>query len=66
MARAVPLWLLDEPHAALDPEGRDLLDGVIEEVSAAGTTVMMASHDLDRADRIASRIVTLQGGRVID
>jgi heme ABC exporter ATP-binding subunit CcmA len=66
MARAVPLWLLDEPHAALDPEGRDLLDGVIEEVSAAGTTVMMASHDLDRADRIASRIVTLQGGQVID
>jgi heme ABC exporter ATP-binding subunit CcmA len=66
MARAVPLWLLDEPHAALDPEGRDLLDGVIEEVSAAGTTVMMASHDLDRADRIASRIVTLQGGRVIE
>jgi heme ABC exporter ATP-binding subunit CcmA len=65
MARSVPLWLLDEPHAALDPEGRDLLDGVIGEVSASGTTVMMASHDLDRADRIATRIVTLQGGRVI-
>jgi heme ABC exporter ATP-binding subunit CcmA len=65
LARAVPLWLLDEPHAALDPEGRDLLDGIIAEVSTAGTTVMMASHDLDRADRVASRIVSLQGGRIV-
>jgi heme ABC exporter ATP-binding subunit CcmA len=64
LARDVPLWLLDEPHAALDPDGRDLLDGLISEVSAAGTTVLLASHDLDRADRIANRIVSVQGGRI--
>ncbi len=66
LARSVPLWLLDEPHAALDPEGRELLDGIISEVSRSGTTVLMASHDLDRADRIASRIVIVQGGRILD
>jgi heme ABC exporter ATP-binding subunit CcmA len=64
LARNVPLWLLDEPHAALDPDGRDLLDGLICEVSAAGTTVLLASHDLDRADRLANRIVCVQGGRI--
>jgi heme ABC exporter ATP-binding subunit CcmA len=64
VARSVPLWLLDEPHASLDPDGRDLLDSLIVEASARGTTVIMASHDLDRADQIAHRVLALQGGRV--
>lgn len=65
VVRRVPLWLLDEPHAALDTDGRDLLDSVIRDAAASGTTVLMASHDLDRADRLAERIVTIVGGRVV-
>jgi energy-coupling factor transporter ATP-binding protein EcfA2 len=56
------LWLLDEPHAGLDPEGRDLVDRLVTEAAAAGRTVLLASHDLDRASAVASRQVTVEAG----
>ena len=62
VAREAELWLLDEPHAALDDDGRDLVDGVVREAIATGATVVMASHDTDRATALASRIVTVAGG----
>ncbi|MCU1353891.1 MAG: ccmA [Acidimicrobiales bacterium] len=64
LARRPELWLLDEPHAALDQAGRDLVDGLIRDAVAAGATVMFASHELDRATAIAHRIVTVAGGGV--
>jgi heme ABC exporter ATP-binding subunit CcmA len=66
VARDVPLWLLDEPHAALDPEGRDLIDELVGEAAERGTSVLVASHDLERAGRIADRVLTVQGGRVAE
>jgi heme ABC exporter ATP-binding subunit CcmA len=65
VARNVPLWLLDEPHAALDPQGRDLLDQLIIDAAATGTSVVMASHDLDRSHRIAQREINIVGGRAV-
>lgn len=56
------LWLLDEPHAGLDPEGRDLVDLLVVEAAAAGRTVVLASHDLDRAAAVAHRQVTISAG----
>lgn len=66
IARRPELWLLDEPHAGLDRAGRDLLDGVVRSAAAAGATILFASHELDRAEAIASRVVTVAGGRVRD
>jgi heme ABC exporter ATP-binding subunit CcmA len=63
-ARRPELWLLDEPHAGLDAGGRDLLDGLLGEAVAAGATVVFASHELDRAEPLAHRIVTMAGGLV--
>ena len=63
--RRPELWLLDEPHAGLDRAGRDLTDELIREASAAGATVMMSSHELDRARTVAGRIVTVAGGVVV-
>ena len=54
--------LLDEPHAGLDAEGRDLLDGLLRDAAAAGSTVVFVSHELDRADAVATRMVTIAGG----
>ncbi len=65
IVRQVPLWLLDEPHAALDTDGRDLLDSVVREAASTDTTVVFASHDQERAEALADRIVTVVGGRVI-
>jgi heme ABC exporter ATP-binding subunit CcmA len=64
VARAPELWLLDEPHAGLDAEGRDLLDGLITEAAARGATVVLASHEIERAGALAGRILTVAGGQV--
>src|SRR4051794_5079408 len=59
------LWLLDEPHAGLDAAARDVLDGLVRAAAAAGATVVMASHELERAQALATEIVHLAGGTVI-
>ena len=64
VARAPELWLLDEPHAGLDAAGRDLVDDLVREAAAAGTTVLFASHELDRASALAERQLTVVGGQV--
>jgi heme ABC exporter ATP-binding subunit CcmA len=65
VARRAELWLLDEPHAGLDAEGRDELDRVLRQAAASGATVLVASHELERAGALAHRIVTIAGGRVV-
>ena len=62
VARRPELWLLDEPHAALDQQARDLVDGLMVDAVAAGATVVFVSHELDRAAAVAHRTVSLAGG----
>jgi heme ABC exporter ATP-binding subunit CcmA len=62
LVRRPELWLLDEPHAGLDHDARDLLDRLVRQAVAQGATVVMASHELDRAEALADRVVTLDGG----
>lgn len=64
IVRRPRLWLLDEPHAGLDAAARDLVDDLVSEASAAGATVLVASHELDRAEALATRTVTIAGGVV--
>lgn len=63
LARDCEIWLLDEPHAGLDAAGRDLLDGVVRGAAEAGTTVIFASHELDRAAVLAHRTVVVGAGQ---
>lgn len=62
ISRRPRLWLLDEPHAGLDRDARDLVDELIVEASRSGATVLMASHELDRAVGLAHRVITVAGG----
>ncbi len=64
VARRAELWLLDEPHAGLDASGRDELDATLREAAASGATVMVASHELERAGALATRVVEVVGGQV--
>jgi heme ABC exporter ATP-binding subunit CcmA len=64
VARRAELWLLDEPHAGLDAAGRDELDQVLKLAAAAGATVMVASHELERASQLATRQVEIVAGQV--
>lgn len=66
VARDPEVWLLDEPHAGLDAEYRDVLDHVIRDASRRGATVLIASHERERASGVAARTVTVAGGVVTD
>jgi ABC-type multidrug transport system ATPase subunit len=69
IARAIQhgpeLLLLDEPFTALDESGSDLLSSEITRLAAAGTSVVMVTHDLARVSSLAGRVVVLADGRVV-
>jgi len=64
VVRRPRLWLLDEPHAGLDAEGRELLDELVREAVGVGATVLFTSHEGDRAAALADRAVSMSGGQV--
>src|SRR3954451_4024974 len=60
-----PVLFLDEPTTGLDPRSRSDLWGVIEELVADGTTVLLTTQYLEEADRLADRIAVIDGGKKI-
>jgi ABC-type transport system involved in cytochrome c biogenesis ATPase subunit len=66
VVRRAHLWLLDEPHTGLDAAARDEVDDLLRQAAASGATVMLASHELERATGLATRIVDIAGGTVVD
>jgi heme ABC exporter ATP-binding subunit CcmA len=66
LARDPELWLLDEPHAGLDAEHRDLLDSLVRDAVSRGATVAIASHEQERSRSLAGRTVALAGGVVLN
>lgn len=66
IVRRAELWLLDEPHSGLDASGRDEIDAVLRTAAASGATIVLASHERDRAAGLATRTVTVDAGMVID
>jgi ABC-type multidrug transport system ATPase subunit len=58
------LVILDEPTEGLDPPGRALFRETLTELRAAGSTVLVASHDLAELERVADRAFVLDDGRL--
>jgi ABC-2 type transport system ATP-binding protein len=56
---------LDEPTAGVDLEGRDLIRSVIDQLRADGVAVVVTTHDLDEAGRLADHVVIIDHGRVV-
>ena len=57
---------MDEPFGALDPITRDSLQDLIKDLQERlGKTVVFVTHDMDEALKLASRIVIMSEGRVI-
>jgi osmoprotectant transport system ATP-binding protein len=60
------ILLMDEPFGALDAVTRDTLQAEMVRIHAAtGKTILMVTHDVDEAVRLAQRIVVLDGGKVV-
>jgi len=56
---------LDEPTAGLDVDGRLLVREVVREQRDGGTCVLLATHDLAEAEKVADRVVIVDRGRVV-
>jgi len=57
---------LDEPTASLDPSATREIESVIRAFDAAGTKIVMATHNLGQARRLADEIIYLHQGRVLE
>ncbi|MEA2610392.1 MAG: type transport system ATP-binding protein [Chloroflexota bacterium] len=53
---------LDEPTAALDPEAAYIVREAIEALRRSGRTIVLATHNLDEADRLCDRVAFVRGG----
>jgi tungstate transport system ATP-binding protein len=57
---------LDEPTAALDPSATRTVEALIDSIAASGTKVVMTTHDLSQARRLADDVLFLCSGRVVE
>jgi len=66
LAKEPDVLLLDEPTASLDPAATKAIEDVIRTVALRGIKVVMSTHDLGEARRLAGEIVLMHRGRVIE
>jgi tungstate transport system ATP-binding protein len=66
LARDPAVLFLDEPTASLDPAATKAIEDLVRAISARGIKVVMATHDLGEAKRLAGDIVLMHRGRVIE
>ncbi|MEI6742587.1 MAG: ABC transporter ATP-binding protein [bacterium] len=56
---------LDEPTSGVDINGRDAIRHIINDLATNGTAVILATHELDEAERLAQRVVLFDGGKIV-
>jgi ABC-2 type transport system ATP-binding protein len=63
---AVPdVVFLDEPTSGVDINGRDAVRSIIRDLAANGCAVVLATHELDEAERLADRMIIIDRGSLI-
>lgn len=66
LARDPEVLCLDEPTASLDPANTKAVEEIVTAIAASGVKVVMATHDLGQARRLAGDVVLLAGGRICE
>jgi tungstate transport system ATP-binding protein len=66
LARDPAVLFLDEPTASLDPAATKAIEDLVRAITARGVKVVMSTHDLGQARRLAGDIVLLHRGRLIE
>lgn len=65
-ALAPQVLFLDEPTASLDPASSREVERVIRDIAAAGTRIVLTTHNLGQAQRLAEEIIYLEAGRLLE
>jgi energy-coupling factor transporter ATP-binding protein EcfA2 len=65
LTAAPPLLLLDEPTRGLDYRAKERLAGIVDDLRAQGTAVVLATHDVELAAEVADRTAVLADGEVV-
>ena len=60
------MLFLDEPTASLDPAATRNVERVINAMHKSGTKIVMTTHDLNQARRLADEIIFLHRGRIVE
>jgi lipooligosaccharide transport system ATP-binding protein len=60
-----PLLLLDEPTVGLDPQIRTELWALIDSLRSRGTTILMSTHYIEEAERLADEVALMTDGKII-
>ncbi len=60
------ILFLDEPAAALDPSATRQVEGIIESIARSGTKIVMTTHDLGQAKRLAGDVIFLHRGCITE
>jgi heme exporter protein A len=58
------LLLADEPFAGLDVPGTRAVEGLLDDLHAAGKTIVLVNHDVAQSLRLAQRVIVLRGGKI--
>jgi tungstate transport system ATP-binding protein len=66
LARDPAVLFLDEPTASLDPAATKAIEDIVRAVTARGVKVVISTHDLGQAKRLAGDVVLLHRGRLIE
>jgi ABC-2 type transport system ATP-binding protein len=59
------LLVLDEPFSGLDPLAMDTMSSLLEDIAAAGTTVLFSSHQLDLVEHLCEDVVIIDHGHIV-
>lgn len=65
LAAKPEIAFLDEPTSGVDIDGRDVIRDIIADMAANGTTVVLASHDMAEAEKVATHAVLFNSGSVV-
>jgi tungstate transport system ATP-binding protein len=66
LARDPEILFLDEPTASLDPAATKSVEDIVQAVAASGVKIVMATHDIGQARRLADDVIFLARGRLVE
>lgn len=65
MISSPPLLIMDEPTSGMDPHAAQGFRALVAELRAGGTTIMLATHDMQEAQELCSRVAMIDRGRIL-